>query len=337
MKFGVYNAILHDLSLDEALDQVAALGLDGMEVNSGGFLPPVHLPVDEILRSDAAADAYRQRFEDRGLEILGLNCNGNPLNPDPAIGPEDAEDIKRSIRAAAALGQTRVVTMSGLPASDPGGKYPAWNVNTWGSHALDSLEWQWDRLAEFWEPVDALARENGVKVALELHPQNLVFNPPTARRLVDRIGATNIGVELDASHLFWQLMDPVACVRWLGGLTFHAAAKDIRINRENCEIAGVLDERFRRLSPEEKRTNMGGGEYVNEWPLESSWDFVTVGVGHDAAYWAEFLRALADVERSTGETMCVNIEHEDTSMSAQDGLRLATDTLHEAAELAGLR
>lgn len=337
MKFGVYNAIVHDFSLDEALERVAGLGLDGIEVNSGGFLPPVHIPMDEILRSDSAADQYRRRFEDRGLEILGLNCNGNPLNPDPAIGPQDAEDIKRSIRAAAALGQTRVVTMSGLPAADPGGKFPAWNVNTWGSHALDSLEWQWDRLVEFWEPMDRLARDNGVKIALELHPQNLVFNPPTAKRLVDRLGATNIGVELDASHLFWQQMDPVACVRWLGGLTLHAAAKDIRINHQNCEIYGVLDERFRRLTPDENRTSLGGDEYVNEWPRESSWDFVTVGVGHDASYWAEFLKALHEVEQSTGETMCVNIEHEDTSMTAEEGLRLATSTLREAEQLAGLR
>ena len=71
MKLGVYNAILHDLSLDEALDEVVKLGLDGIEVNSGGFLPPKHLPIDEILSSDAAAKDYLKRFEDRGLESLG--------------------------------------------------------------------------------------------------------------------------------------------------------------------------------------------------------------------------------------------------------------------------
>ncbi|MDN5617206.1 sugar phosphate isomerase/epimerase [Rothia sp. HC945] len=337
MKIGVYNAILHDLSLDEALDEVVKLGLDGVEVNSGGFLPPNHLPIDEILSSDAAAKDYLKRYEDRGLEILGLNCNGNPLNPDPAIGPDDADDIRRSIRAAAALGQKRVVTMSGLPGSDPDAHYPAWNINAWGSRALDSLEWQWDRASEFWTEIDELARQNDVKVALELHPQNLVFNPATARRLVDRIGATNIGVELDASHLFWQQMDPVACVRWLGPLVYHAAAKDVRINRENAEIHGVLDERFRRLGPEEPRTHMGGDEYANEWPQDSAWDFVTVGIGHDADYWAEFLRALAETEEATGEEMCVNIEHEDTSMGAIEGLELASRTLFDAAQRAGLR
>lgn len=337
MKLGVYNAILHHLPLDDALAEVSRLGLDGVEVNSGGFLPPTHLPIDDILASDAAATAYRRRFADHGLDILGLNCNGNPLNPDPTIGPEDAEDIRKSIRAAAALGQKRVVTMSGLPGTDPQGRYPAWNVNTWGSHALDSLEWQWDQASEFWSEIDQLAREHDVKVALELHPQNLVFNPPTARRLVERIGATNVGVELDASHLFWQQMDPIACVRWLGPLVFHAAAKDVRINRENAEIYGVLDERFRRMGEDEQRTNMGGDEYVNAWPTDSAWDFVAVGIGHDAEYWAEFLRALAEVEQQTGEDISVNIEHEDTSMGPIEGLEYATSTLFDAARQAGVR
>lgn len=330
MKFGVYNAILHHLPLPEALDVVASLGLDGMEINSGGFLPPTHLPVDEIIRDHTVAARFRARFTDRGLDVLGLNCNGNPLHPNPAIGPHQAEDVKRSIRAAAALGQDRVVTMSGLPGTDPTATRPGWNVNAWNSGALDSLDYQWDLACEFWSGIDSLAREHGVKVALEMHPQNLVFNPPTLKRLVDRIGATHIGAEMDPSHLFWQGMDPVDCVRWLGPLVFHAAAKDIRVN-PLCRVYGVLDERFRRLREDEPRTGLGGDEYVNEWPTDSAWDFVALGVGHDAAYWAEFVRALHDVDPD----MCVNIEHEDTSMGAIDGLEFATRTLFEAA--GGLR
>jgi sugar phosphate isomerase/epimerase len=37
MKFGVYNAILHDRSLPEAIEVIAKLGLTGIELNSGGF------------------------------------------------------------------------------------------------------------------------------------------------------------------------------------------------------------------------------------------------------------------------------------------------------------
>ena len=58
---------------------------------------------------------------------------------------------------------------------------------------------------------------------------------------------------------------------------------------------------------------------------------MALGVGHDAAYWAEFLRALHEVDPH----LCVNIEHEDTSMGPIEGLEFATRTLLEAA--AGLR
>ena len=59
MKLGVYNAVLHDRPLPEALKVIADLGLTGIEVNSGGFLPAVHIPTfDDILVSDTARDDY---------------------------------------------------------------------------------------------------------------------------------------------------------------------------------------------------------------------------------------------------------------------------------------
>ena len=98
---------------------------------------------------------------------------------------------------------------------------PNWIVNAWNSAALDVLDYQWSVAEEFWREIDRQAADLDVKVALELHPQNLVFNPAGIRELVERTGATNIGVELDASHLFWQWMDPVAVVQDLGPLVFH--------------------------------------------------------------------------------------------------------------------
>jgi sugar phosphate isomerase/epimerase len=51
VKFGVYTAILHDRPLAEALEVITSLVLDGAEVNSGGFLPPLHIPIDDVLAS----------------------------------------------------------------------------------------------------------------------------------------------------------------------------------------------------------------------------------------------------------------------------------------------
>ena len=327
MKLGVYNAILHDRPLEDAIKVIADLGLNGIEINSGGFLPPVHIPeIDEIITDPAAAKVYLARFDGTGVEIAGLNCNGNPLHPNPVIGEKHAEDIRRSIRAAAALGQTRVVTMSGLPGGEPGTLHPNWIINAWNSAALDVLDYQWEIATRLWSEIDQLAGDHGVKVALELHPQNLVFNARDIRKLVELTGATNIGVEMDASHLFWQQADPIAVVRELGPLILHAAAKDVRINVENARLNGVLDNGFRRLSPDEPRVNLGGDEWANEWPKDSSWDFVALGKGHDVAYWTEFIRALHDVDPD----MCLNIEHEDTELGRIEGLQVAADVLKAA-------
>ncbi|MTH67310.1 sugar phosphate isomerase/epimerase family protein [Agromyces bracchium] len=327
MRLGVYDAILHDRPLPDAIRVVADLGLTGIELNTGGFLPAAHVPTfDEILVSDAARDDFLGLFEGTGVEIAGLNCNGNPLHPRPEIGERHAQDVRRSIRLAERLGQHRVVTMSGLPAGEPGGTRPNWIVNAWNSAALDVLEYQWGIAAPFWRDMDALARDHDVKVALELHPQNLVFNTATIRELVERTGATNVGVELDASHLFWQQMDPVAVARELGPLVVHAAAKDVRVNHEVAALHGVLDNRFRRLSPDEPRVNLGGDEWVNEWPTDSAWDFVALGRGHDTAYWTEFLRALREIDPD----MWVNIEHEDVSLGRIEGLEVAAAVLTAA-------
>ncbi|GAA0806039.1 sugar phosphate isomerase/epimerase family protein [Spirilliplanes yamanashiensis] len=333
MKLGAYTACLHDRSLDETLKILGELGLTGAEINAGGFVPAPHLPIDDLLGSAGAREDYLGRFAQAGIALTGLNVNGNPLNPDPAVGPRHAADLHRAIEIAALLGVDRVVTMSGAPAGEPGGGVVSWVVNPWDSQYLDQLDHQWNDVAvPFWTDIDARARDAGVKVCLEMHPQNLVFNPATLRRLVERTGATHIGAELDPSHLFWQGMDPVAVVEHLGELVFHAAAKDTRINAENVKLYGVLDDRFTRWPADQHPVGLGGRNTLNRWPEDPAWEFVAVGRGHDQDFWARFLRALAAVDPG----MAVNIEHEDREFDQVEGLRLAAENLLAAARAAGV-
>jgi sugar phosphate isomerase/epimerase len=327
MKLGAYTACLHDRPLADALDVLQANGLTSVEVNTGGFIPSPHCHVDLLLSSQAARLDYLATFAARGMELTGLNCNGNPLNPLPGVGPKHAEDLRRTIELAGLLGVRNVVTMSGTPGSDPGARYPSWVVNPWDGVYLDVLDYQWGVAAEFWSGIDALARDSGVRVAIEMHPQNLVFSPVTLRKLVDLIGAGNIGAEMDPSHLMWQGMDVVASIRWLGPLVFHAAAKDAMIT-PGVAIRGVLDTSFERVPADAPgKVPTGIGYWCTAWPQDPAWRFVAVGVGHDVEYWAEFLRALAEVDPD----MAVNIEHEDATLGRLEGLALAAQTLHSAA------
>ncbi|MGA5298835.1 sugar phosphate isomerase/epimerase family protein [Nucisporomicrobium flavum] len=333
MRLGAYTACLHDRSLDETLKILGELGLTGAEINAGGFVPAPHLPVDDLLASVGAREDYLGRFAQAGITLTGLNVNGNPLNPDPLVGPKHAADLHRAIDVAAALGVRRVVTMSGLPQGHPGDRTANWIVNPWDSQFLDVLDYQWQQVAvPFWKDVNARAAAADVKICIEMHPHNLVFNPATLRRLVEQTNATHIGAEMDPSHLFWQGMDPVACIDHLGDLVFHAAAKDTRINGDNARLHGVLDDRFTRTPADRNPIGLGGRNTLNQWPTNPSWEFVAVGRGHDVeAFWAPFLRALHRVDPE----IAVNIEHEDQAYGQVEGLRMAAENLLAAAETAG--
>jgi sugar phosphate isomerase/epimerase len=333
MKLGAYTACLHDRSLPETLKILRELDLTGAEINAGGFVPAPHLPIGPLLSAPAAREEYLGLYEQAGVALTGLNVNGNPLNPDPEVGPKHAEDLRQAITLASLLGVRRVVTMSGLPAAYAGGRAAAWFVNPWDSQYLDALDYQWqDVVIPFWKDIQARASDADVKVCIEMHPQNVVFNPGTLERLATEINATHVGAEMDPSHLFWQGIDPVAAIGHLGSLVYHAAAKDTRINEENCRVYGVLDDRFSRVPAEENPVGLGGRNTMTRWPADASWQFVAVGRGHDQDFWARFLQALHAVDPE----MAVNIEHEDTELDQIEGLRLAAENLKAAAASAGV-
>ena len=328
MKLGVYTACLHDKPLGEALQVIRDLGLESAEINSGGFLEAPHLPIAELKASSGAREEYLGAFAETGVTLTALNCNGNPLHPDPEVGDKHGSDVREAIEIAALLGVRRVVTMSGLPGTNAEATLPAWTVLPWESSSLDARDYQWNEVAlPYWKDIQARAADADVKVCLEMHPHNLVYNPSTMERMATEINATHVGAELDPSHLFWQGIDPVLAVEKLGDLVYNAAAKDTRINAA-ARVNGVLDDRFGRVEPDAPEALSLGGRYtLSRWPENASWDFVAVGRGHDVAWWGEFLDALEKVDAG----MAVNIEHEDQELDQMEGLRQAAAALRRAA------
>jgi sugar phosphate isomerase/epimerase len=328
VKLGAYTACLHDKPVADALKILRDLGLDSAEINSGGFLPAPHLPIDAIRDSKDARDEYLGLFESSEVALTALNCNGNPLHPDPVVRAKHGQDVRDAIELAALLGVERVVTMSGLPEAHAGGTAPSWTVLPWVSVYLDARDYQWNEVAiPYWKDIQARAADADVKVCIEMHPHNVVYNPATMVRLAEEINASHVGAEMDPSHLFWQGIDPVAALDSLGGLVYNAAAKDTRIN-EAARINGVLDDRFGRVLPTDPGAlGLGGTDTLSRWPDNASWDFVAVGRGHDVAFWTEFLAAIERIDPD----MAVNIEHEDQELDQLEGLSYAAKTLLDAS------
>ena len=83
-------------------------------------------------------------------------------------------------------------------------------------------------------------RAAGVRVAIEMHPNFVVYNPETMLRLRE-VAPRVIGCNFDPSHMFWQGVDPVIAIRALAEGIYHVHAKDCRIDEWNVMRNGVLD------------------------------------------------------------------------------------------------
>ncbi|HET8528545.1 MAG TPA: sugar phosphate isomerase/epimerase [Gaiellaceae bacterium] len=296
MKLGVFTVVFGQLPLDEALDRVVELGLDAVEIGTGNYPGGAH-----------CVDGLREAVASRGLEISALSCHGNPLHPDEAFARGSHETWRRTVELAGELGVDTVVCFSGCPGDGPSAAKPNWVTCAWPPDYLEVLEWQWaERAIPYWSEEARVARDAGVRIALEPHPGFLVYNPETALRLRDACGP-EIGVNLDPSHFVWQGIDPLLAVRELGnaGAIFHVHAKDVYVDPHNTARNGVLDtKQYGRFG-------------------ERSWTFRSVGYGQGEKFWRDFVSAL----RIVGYDGVLSIEHEDGLASVEEGLSRAVEVL----------
>lgn len=298
MKLGVFTALFAGLTLDQVIEKVTGAGLEAVELGTGAFPGAAHIDVDGLLGSKAKARAYRQKLSDAGLTISALSCHGNPLHPDKAYAKEHDEVYRKTVRLAEALEVPVVITFSGCPGDSDQAKYPNWITSPWPPDHLTVLDWQWEKkVIPYWTKAAAFAADRGIKVALEAHPNFVVYNVETALKLREAVGDT-LGVNFDPSHFFWQGVDVPSAIRALGSAIYHFHAKDVAIDRSNVRVNGIIDPK----------------SYVHM--EQRAWLFRTVGWGHGASEWAEIMSAL----RLVGYDYVVSIEHEDALASVDEGL-----------------
>src|ERR1700756_5758374 len=128
---GVFDPVYEHLSLDEMLDKVSALGLEAMEIGTGGYPGTGHCPIDELLADAAKAKAWKKKFEDRGIQVATLSCHGNPVHPDEKHAARDRESFRKTVLLAERLGVRVIVGFSGCPGGTPADTQPNWITYRW--------------------------------------------------------------------------------------------------------------------------------------------------------------------------------------------------------------
>lgn len=308
MRIGVLTALFQELPLAEVLTKVKALGITAVELGTGGYAPNSHLDLDLLLESESARTKYLQPLQDEGIIISALSCHANPLHPDRATALHADVLFKKTVRLAALMQVPVVNTFSGLPAGCASDTTPNWVTCPWPPHFLDILDYQWNTVAiPYWRDATAFAADHGVKIGIEIHPGMLIYNVETMLRMREATGSA-LGANLDPSHLLWNGVDILAAVRALGPAIHHVHGKDCFVDALNVAVNGCNDHK-----PYDQIANR-------------AWTFRTIGYGHDAKFWKDFVSAL----RVAGYDEVISIEHEDALMSVEEGLTKAVTLLKEA-------
>ena len=306
MKLGVMNPVLNGMDFEEALKYLNSLGVDCIEIGAGGFPGNNHLKPEELLGKPDKIDAYKALLKKYNIEISGISCHGNPLHPQKEIAESFHNQFKNAILAAEALGVDTVIGFSGCPGDCDNSKYPNWVTCAWPDDFGEILKWQWEeKVIPYWKDMAEFAKQHNIKkIAFEMHPGFVVYNPETLLKLRNAVGDI-IGANFDPSHLFWQGINPVSAIKALQGAIYHFHAKDTKIDERNTEVNGVLDTK-------------SYGDILNR-----SWVFRTIGYGHDQSVWNDIISAL----KAVGYDGAISIEHEDGLMSPKEGLEKAVDLL----------
>lgn len=237
MQLGFVSAILPDMPLKGVAKTARDLGYDCVELMcwpagkaERRYAGVTH--VDVVDFTEAKADEVRSVMFDAGVAISALGYYPNALSPNLEEAETAVAHLKKIILAAELLGLSRITTFVG---------------RDW----TKSVDDNWPRFLSTWKPLIQFAEDHGIRVGIENCPmlfsrdewpggKNLAFSPKIWTRMFNDISSPSFGLNYDPSHLVWMQMDYLQPLRRFADRLVHVHAKDVRVDREGLNEAGVL-------------------------------------------------------------------------------------------------
>jgi sugar phosphate isomerase/epimerase len=293
------SAALPQLSFEELVAWLSKNGFGMIEVAcwpkgkaERRYAGVTHIDVAKLKKKDVKS--IHATLDKHGIQISSLGYYPNPLHPDLEHRQQVIDHLQKVIVAAEMLSVPIVGTFVGR------------NKDL-------TLEQNLEEFAKVWPPIVKFAADHGIKIAIENCPMifsndewpggnNLAISPHVWRKMWEIIPDANFGLNLDPSHLIWQMIDYERVVYDFADRIFHVHAKDMRIDREQLYQRGVM--------------SIGMGWQIPRLP----------GLGE--VNWAKFIGALYAV----GYDYVCSIEHEDRAFEGEEllvkrGLLIARDVL----------
>jgi len=293
-----------DLTFDTLCAKAKSFGYDGVEIACWGD----HFEVDKALSDDAYIRSRHDILEKHGLKVFAISAHlvGQCVCDDPiderhkgilpsriwgdgnpeGIRQRAAEEVKNTARAAARLG---VKVVNGFTGS-----------KIWHTLAMfppvppTMIDAGYKDFADRWNPILDVFDKEGVKFALEVHPSEIAYDFWTTKRALEAVNRRPaFGINFDPSHLYWQMIDPVAFVYEYADRIYHVHVKESLRNLDGRN--GIL------------------GSHLFFGDHRRGWDFVSPGRG--GVPFERIFRALNDVNYAGP----LSVEWEDNGMNRDQG------------------
>jgi sugar phosphate isomerase/epimerase len=298
MKIGLFTATYLDMKLEEVCRMASELGYQAVELPAFSANP--HLDLDRILKGTAARNLVR-KLKNYGLIISALS---NHTEGQIVLGPfgKDTDAIcrgskqdkirfgtERMIKTAQAANALGVPVVCGFIGCENFGRFfPFPYSRGWSDMEQEFLE-RWGKI------LDRFA-EYGVRFAHEPHPNELVYDVDTALRSLELMGERKEwGFNFDPANLIYLGIDVENFIDQLKDRIFHVHAKDGEIVSHNVRRSGQI--------PQGDWQRLGRG-----------FRFRIPGWG--SVPWKKVITELSLV----GYDYVLSYEHEDVTMSRQDGI-----------------
>lgn len=239
MKLGFVSAILDGYSYEDMMAQAKKIGYECVEVAcwpeakaERRYAGVSHINCEKVLADESYAGHVLDVAKDNGVEISSLAFYPNTLDPDLKKRHDNVEHLKNVIRASHRLGINMVTTFIGRDQ----------NRNFEDNLLI---------VKEVWPDILDLAKELGVKVAIENCPmlfgpdqwpggQNLMTTPHNWKKIFEILDYDNLGINYDPSHFVWQMIDYVEPVYEFKDKIFHVHFKDLKLLKSKLNQVGIL-------------------------------------------------------------------------------------------------
>jgi sugar phosphate isomerase/epimerase len=298
-----------DLALEDICRKASDFGYQGLELACWGD----HFEVDKALDDPNYVRDKRDLLDRYDLQCHAISAHlvgqavcdriderHQSILPPYVWGDGDAasvnrraiEEMKNTARAAQQFG---IGVVNGFTGSS------IWHLLYSFPPVPDSmLDAGFQQFAERWNPILDVFGECGVRFALEVHPTEIAFDIPTARRALEVLGnREEFGFNFDPSHLHWQGVDPVEFIREFPDRIYHMHVKDAIVTLNGR--TGIL------------------ASYLNFGDPRRGWDFRSPGRG--GVNFEEIIRALNQI----GYDGPLSVEWEDSGMDREHGAREACE------------